>query len=66
MNPSSLKGATSWLRDVIENSAAVVEVMTPEIQHGLSVARKAIVGSPALDRAARRARGADRRRVAAA
>ena len=41
MNPSSPKGATSSrLRDIIENSAAVVAVMTPDIQHGLSFSRK--------------------------
>lgn len=57
MNPSSQKGATSWLRDVIENSVAVVEVMTPEIQHGLSVARKAISShAEGITRRAMRAR----------
>jgi 1,2-phenylacetyl-CoA epoxidase PaaB subunit len=42
MNPTSAKGGTSWLRDFIENSAAVVAVMAPEIKHGLRVARNAI------------------------
>jgi hypothetical protein len=42
MNPTSSKNGTSWLRDFIENSAAVVAVMTPEIKHGLRVARNAI------------------------
>ena len=42
MNPTSSKNGTSWLRDFIENSAAVVAVMTPEIKHGLHVARNAI------------------------
>ena len=41
MNSSSAKGATSWLRDFTESSAAVVEVITPEIKHGLRRARKA-------------------------
>jgi hypothetical protein len=42
MNPSPSKGATSWLREVVENSAALVAVMAPEIKHGLRVAREAL------------------------
>ena len=42
MHPSSSKSATSWLQEVVENSAALVEVMTPEIRHGLRVARETL------------------------
>jgi hypothetical protein len=42
MNPSPSKGAASWLREVVENSAALVQVYTPELEHGLRLAREAL------------------------
>jgi len=42
MTAWSPKGATSWLRDVLENSAAVVEVMAPELERGLRLAKAAL------------------------
>jgi hypothetical protein len=60
MNPSPSKGATSWFREVVENSAALVAVMAPEIKYGLRVARDAI--SLHADSITRQARSSRRRK----